>query len=438
LLLALFVVALLIVLGAFYVGTEFAVVSVRRGHIRRLAQEGNLAARVLAPIVSDNRALYRALTACQVGITGCGLALGAFAQVRVAAVLRPWVTRVVGGGEIATRSASVAITLLLITVVQVVLGEMVPKSIALRYPVRWSLAAALPLRWSQTAFSWFILVLTASTNALLRLLRVPPVARRGPRSPAEIGLIVAESARAGAVSRELRDGIHNALRLSSRLARDVMVPRVRVRGVPADTPIAEVRRILREADATRLPVYRGSLDEILGFVHAKEVLLRTTGVADPPPLEKMVRPVLPVPWAARAGELLEKMRQARITVAVVLDEHGGTLGIVTLEDLVQEIIGEVEDEFEAGPRPERLPDGRLRLRGQDPLVDVNDRFGLGLRSGEAHTVGGLVMEALGRVGRAGDAVEVGGVRLEIEQMTGLRIDSVLATPPAAGAGGEAS
>lgn len=423
------VVLLLIGANAFYVGTEFAVVSARRGRIRQLAQEGRLGARLLVPVLADNRNLYRSLTACQVGITASSLALGAFAQVRIADLLRPWLAAIGGASGMVADSAAVVVTLLSVALLQVVFGEMVPKSIALRHPLQWSLMAALPLRWSQTLFTWFIVVLTSSANGILRLLGVPPVTHRGPRSAAEIGLVVAESARVGAVSPELRDGVHNALRFSSRTARDVMVPRIRVRGIPVEADLAEVRRILRESKATRLPVYHRTLDEIVGFVHAKEVLVRTVGVPDPPTLDKMVRAVLPVPWSARAGALLEKMRSARITMAVVLDEHGGTEGIVTLEDLVQEVIGEVEEEFAvSGPRAERLPDGRMRLRGEDPLVEIRDRFGLDLRSEEAHTLGGLIMERLGRIGQPGDRVLIDGITLEIESMSRLRIETVVATP----------
>jgi len=144
----------------------------------------------------------------------------------------------------------------------------------------------------------------------------------------------------------------------------------------------------------------------------------------------MIRPVLAVPWSAQAGELFERMRLARLNMAVVLDEHGGTEGVVTLEDLVEEVIGDVEDEFDPRHRrPERLPDGRILLRGEDSIVEVNDRFGLPLRSDEAHTVGGLVMEALGRIARTGDRAEVSGVQLEVERMTGRRIETVLITPP---------
>ncbi|TDI13609.1 MAG: CBS domain-containing protein [Acidobacteria bacterium] len=220
-----------------------------------------------------------------------------------------------------------------------------------------------------------------------------------------------------------------------------MVPRVRVRGVPDDVGLPELLRIYAESEHTRLPVYQGSLDVIVGMVHAKDVLLQTTGSKVTPSLQRLLRPVLAVPWSARAGDLLEQMREARTSMAVVLDEHGGTAGVVTLEDLVEEVVGEVEDEFDtARRRPERLADGRWRLRGDMPLVEVQERFGMDLPAEEAHTLGGLVMELLGRVALTGDVAEVQGYRLEVDGMTGHRIDMVLITPrrEQAPAGGEGS
>jgi putative hemolysin len=332
-------------------------------------------------------------------------------------------------GTLASQSAAILLALAAVTFVQVLLGETVPKSIALRDPMRWALASALPLRGSELLFAGFIAILNGSARTILRAIGVRAGERHGLRSPAEIGLVVTESARVGAVGRELRDGIHNALRFATRTARDVMVPRVRVRGVPEDVPIEELRRILKEADHTRLPVYRGSLDAIVGFVHAKEVLLKTTGGGQVPTLAEMTRPVLAAPWSARAGDLFDRMRQARATLAVVLDEHGGTEGIVTLEDLVEEVLGDFEGEFDRDRhRPEMLPDGRIILRGEDMVTEVNDRYGLRLHAETAHTLGGLVMERLGRIARPGDRVVVGTAAIEVERMIGRRIETVIAIP----------
>ena len=432
-LLAALLVTALIAVNAFYVGTEFALVSLRKGRIRQRAQEGSLPARLLLPIVTDRNALYRSLAACQVGITTSSLVLGACLQAWSARALGPRVEGWGIAGSVASQSVAIGLALTAVTFLQVLLGETVPKSVALRDPMRWALASVVPLRGSEMLFAAFIVVLNGSARTILRWGGVRTDARHGPRSAAEIGLVVTESARVGAVGRELRDGIHNALRFATRTARDVMVPRVRVRGVPEEVTIDELRRIVREANHTRLPVYRGSLDAIVGFVHAKEVLLKTTGDGPPPSLAEMTRPVLAVPWSAKAGDLFDRMRQAKATFAVVLDEHGGTQGIVTLEDLVEEVLGDFEGEFDRErPRPEMLPDGRIVLRGEDLLMEVNARYGLRLHSESAHTLGGLVMEKLGRIARPGDRVIVGTAAIEVERMVGKRIETVLAIPAAAG------
>ncbi len=436
----LLVIAILLAANALYVGAEFATVGVRRHRVQRRAEEGSLRARTLLPVLSDNFRLNRYLSTCQLGITASTLILGAYARRVLGGSLAPLLE---GSGlaRAAAETVSFAVILTGITAVQVVLTEQVPKSVVLRDPLRWSLVLVLPLRLTEMILAGFIAVLQGSASGILRLLGFSSRNRPMRHSPVEIGLIVAESARVGVVRRELEEGVRNALRFSTRTARDLMVPRVRVRGVPDDVGLPELLRIYAESEHTRLPVYQGSLDAIVGMVHAKDVLLQTTGSKVTPSLHRLLRPVLAVPWSARAGDLLEQMREARTSMAVVLDEHGGTAGVVTLEDLVEEVVGEVEDEFDtARRRPERLPDGRLRLRGEMPLVEVQERFGVDLPSEEAHTLGGLVMELLGRVARTGDVAEVQGHRLEVDGMTGHRIDMVLITPrqEEAPVGGEGS
>ncbi len=434
----LLVVAILLAANALYVGAEFATVGVRRHRVQRRAEEGSLRARTLMPVLSDNVRLNRYLSTCQLGITASTLILGAYARRVLGGSLAPFLE---GSGlaRAAAETVSFALILTGITAVQVVLTEQVPKSVVLRDPLRWSLVLVLPLRLSEMILAGFIAVLQGSASGILRLLGFSSRGRPLPHSPAEIGLIVAESARVGVIRRELEEGVRNALRFSTRTARDLMVPRVRVRGVPDDVGLPELLRTYAESEHTRLPVYQGSLDVIVGMVHAKDVLLQTTDSKVTPSLHRLLRPVLAVPWSARAGDLLEQMREARTSMAVVLDEHGGTAGVVTLEDLVEEVVGEVEDEFDtARRRPERLPDGRLRLRGEIPLVEVQERFGVDLPSEEAHTLGGLVMELLGRVALTGDMAEVQGNRLEVDGMTGHRIDMVLIRPRRQPAGGEGS
>jgi CBS domain containing-hemolysin-like protein len=426
---ALLIILLLVGINAFYVMAEYAVVGVGRVRARSLAREGRRGARLLEPMVTDPRLLDRSITACQIGISASSLALGAYSQVVLAPALVPYLSRWGGWGALAVGSAAVAITLGATSAFQIVFGEQVPKSIAVRDPARWALLTALPLRLSALLFSGFIAILSGSANLVLRLLGLPVLPRYSLHSPTEIGWIVAQSARTGALQAELGHRLHNALQFARRTARDVMVPRVRVRAVPESISLDGLRDIVRDSDHTRLPVYRDSLDTIVGLVHTKDVLLRSGRPGAPRSVAELIRPIPMIPQSTPAIRLLETMRARQAAMAVILDEHGGTAGVVTLEDLVEEVFGEVEDEFDAtGPQIGRLPDGCLRLRAEDPIARVNAELGLSLAAEEAYTVGGFMMERLERVARPGDTVAASGYRLEVERVSGRRIETVLATP----------
>jgi CBS domain containing-hemolysin-like protein len=428
-LVTLLIILLLVGVNALYVTAEYSVVGVGRARAKGLVRQGRRGARLLERIVSNPVRLDRSITACQIGISASSLALGAYTQVVLAPALAPVLARWAGWGDLAAGSAAVAVTLGLTSAFQIVFGEQVPKSVAVRDPGRWALATVLPLRISTAVFALFIAVLSGSANLLLRLFRLPVLPKHSLHSSTEIGWIVARSARAGSVKAGLQARVHNALQFAARTARDVMVPRVQVQAVSDDVSMAELRTTVREAAHTRLPVYHGSLDRVVGLIHSKDVLLRTGGQGPEPVITELLRPVPMVPEGTRATLLLERMRAERAALAVILDEHGGTAGIVTLEDLVEELFGEVEDEFDgAGPAIGRLPDGRLRLRGEDPVARVNADFGLRIRPAEARTLGGYMMEALERVARPGDRVAVPGHLLMVERVSGKRVETVLAVP----------
>lgn len=425
----------LVGVNAFYVAAEYSVVGVGRVRAQRLVSERRRGARLVLSLVGEPRHLDRAITACQIGISVSSMVLGAYSQLVVAPALTPWLARVSGSSATAGLMA-VVLTLLLFTGVQAVFGEQVPKSVAVRNAPRWALFTAAPLALSMALLTPAIVLLRGTAGAVLRLLRLPLLPERSLHSATEIDWMVAQSARAGAVGGDLRERLQNALRLASRRARDVMEPRVNVCAVPETISIADLRRTLQETGHTRLPVYRSSLDEIIGIVHAKDLISRDSGAA-PPCLAELIRPVTLVAWSMNAITLIETMRARGAGLAVVVDERGGTAGIVTLEDVVERVLGEMKDEFgAAGPRLGKLPDGTLRLKGDEPVDEVNSRHGLDLEAREAHTIGGLVMERLTRVARPGDAVKVMGWRLEVERVHGRHIETVIVRP-LAGPGGKA-
>ena len=423
------VISFLVAANAFFVAAEYAVVGVSRVRAQRLVSERRLGARLVLSLVGEPRRLDRAITACQIAISATSIVLGAYAQIVLAPAVSPWLARL-GWSPAAAATMAVVLILLAVTGLQLVLGEQVPKSIAVRNPPRWALLTAHPLAASMVILAPFILLLRGTAGMVLRLLRLPLLPERSLHSATEINWMVAQSARAGQVGGDLRERLRNALGLARRRARDVMEPRVNVRAVPETISIGELQRTLQETGHTRLPVYRGSLDWIIGIVHAKDLLLHT-GSEPPPRLADLIRPVPLVPWSMNAIELIETMRARGAGLAVVLDERGGTAGIVTLVDLVERVLGEMKDEFDAGgPRLGKLSDGKVRLKGDELVAEANARHNLGLEAREAHTIGGLLMEHLNRVARPGDAVEVAGWRLVVERAHGRHIETVVAEPVA--------
>ena len=424
------IIALLIAFNGLYVAAEFSAVSVRRSRIRQMAEEGNRFARSLVPTLDSAERLDRYIAACQVGITVSSLVLGAYGQATLGQALTPLFERWGEMQTLAAQSTSAAVVLIGLTTLQMVLGELVPKSLALQYPTRIALATVLPMRWSERLMAWFIALLNGSGWLVLRALRVEPKAHRHLHSAEEIKYLVAESREGGHLRPEEQRRLNQALGLTQRTARELMVPRTRVVGVDEAGGLERAADVAAASPFTRIPVYRDSLDRIVGVVHAKDVTV--AALSDDPAadstLESLVRPILAVHETVSADRVLALMREERGTLAVVVDDFGGTSGIITTEDILSELLGEIADEFkhDAG-RPERLPDGRVRLPGDMLLHEVKPWVGTTWK-GESDTVGGLIMERLGRVARAGDTLEIDGVALEVEAIQGHAVRTVLAQP----------
>ncbi|MCZ6832448.1 MAG: hemolysin family protein [Acidobacteria bacterium] len=428
-LIAFLVILFLVGVNALFVAAEYATVGVGRTRARSLVREGLPGGAALAKLTSDPVRLDRAITACQVGISASSLSLGAYSQIILAPALAPWLAGWGFWGEITSQSLAVAVVLAATSSFQIVFGEQLPKSIVVRNPSPWALRMAPALWLSTWVLTPLIAFLGGSARVLLRLAGLPSRPGTRPHSSAEIGWIVTQSAHSGVLHPEQSERLRNAIQFATRTARDVMVPRVQVKALPVTASLDEIRAYITATGHSRIPVYGDDLDDVQGVLHAKELLLRAGGPGPSPSVREMMRPLPMVPWSMRALPLLERMKVEHAGLAVVLDEHGGTAGIVSLEDLVEEVLGEVEDEFDvAAPDTGQLPDGRLRLRGEETLDWVNRRHGLQLTSEEAHTMGGLVMECLSRVARPGDVVHQDNVRLEVERVSGRRVVTVLVTP----------
>ncbi len=345
------VIAFLILVNALYVAAEFGAVGARRSRIRRLATAGNPLAGRLLPVLEDPRALDRYIAASQIGITLSSLVLGAYAQAALAPALEPYFARLEPVRGLAAETAAVAVVLIGLAGLQVVVGELVPKALALQYPTRTALLTVLPMQWSLHAFAWFIAVLNGSGLALLRLFGLRYTGHQHVHSPDEIELLLVESRDGGLLEPEEQARLHRALRLGLRVARELMVPRDRISAVPIDTPFPEILARLSDSAYTRLPVYATTLDDTIGILHTKDLALACTCDGEPPPLRSLVKPAARVSDDMPADRLLAFLRERRAALALVVDRRDRVVGLVTLQDVLAELVGGVADEFKAA-RPQ--------------------------------------------------------------------------------------
>jgi putative hemolysin len=419
------VIFLLIGVNALYVAAEFASVSARRSRIRNLAEEGNRLAARLLPVLEDSHKLDTYIAASQIGITLSSLVLGAYGQATLAVQLSPWFQRWGGLQDITAQSTSAIVVLIFLTVLQMVLGELVPKSLALQYPTQTALYTVLPMKWSLKLFAWFIALLNGSGLWLLKLIGMDQAGHRHIHSPEEIDLLIAESRKGGLLTPEEHRRLRRALRLGMRPARQLMVPRARVAVVNLDEPIDAVLSHVADTPYTRMPVYRGSIDNVIGILHTQDLVLRQLRQGKVPSLADLVRPVPEIFENVTADRMLETLQKNHSHQAIVRDEFGGFVGLVSLDDVLAEILGEVTDEFKTGkPQPERLPDGRVRLPGILPLNETEPWLGVHW-DGQAETVSGHVIAALGYFPAAGEKLTIGEMEIEIERVENWVITSIL-------------
>jgi CBS domain containing-hemolysin-like protein len=360
-LLAAAVITLLILLNALYVAAEFAAVGARRSRLRRLAEDGHpLAARIL-PVVEDARKLDRYIAVSQIGITLSSLVLGAYGQAVIAPRVAPLMVWTIDIELVAAQSASAVVVLVALTMLQMIVGELMPKSVALQDPTRAALWTVLPMQWSLRIFAWSIVVLNGSALLLLRLLRVPSTGHRHVHSPEEIELLIAESRDGGLLEPQEQVRLHRALRLGLRTAKQLMVPRERLAAIEASTSVDEVSRLVASSPYSRLPVYRGTLDAILGILHTKDVVMDYVRGGRRESIMPLLRQIVRVRESMPADRLLAFLRERRSHQAIVIDDRDQVVGLITLEDVVAELLGGVADEFKgAKPRIPRMRDEKVR------------------------------------------------------------------------------
>lgn len=420
-------IVLLIALNALYVAAEFGVVSVRRSAIQELADGGNPLAVRLVPVLRDPARLDRYIAACQIGITWSSLVLGAYSQSSVTPDVVALLQLHAGLNPTMAASVATAGVLILMTTFQVVLGELIPKSLALQYPTKTALYTLPAMKVSLAAYSWFLKVLNGSGLAILRMLGFKHTGHGHIHSPEEIELLIAESRDGGLLEPEEHARLRRALRLVSRPVRQLMVPRGRVVAIHVDASPDQLVAQLKQSSYTRLPVFAASPDQISGLLHSKDVVSFLIEHGRVPSPREVMRPLAKIPETVKADRLITFFREQKTHQACVVDEHS-VVGLVTVGDLVYELLGDSSGIIRAGQSPpERLPDGRVRLPGLLRVDEAEPWLGIAIES-PADTLGGHVMHVLGRVPAAGEKFRIGPVEIEVDRVDGGTIVSLLVLP----------
>jgi putative hemolysin len=410
--LELLAVAVLILLNAFFVAGEYALVTARKTRIQELVQQGNRRARAVLKIVADPP---RFIAAMQLGVTATSLAIGALGEQALAQVLDPILASVI----------AFALAFLIITFLHVVVGELVPKGVALGHAETTALAVSAPVRGFFVVLKPLIWVLQRSTEVILRALGLqPPGGEMEVYSEAELKMLLSRSTEEGELQQQEQEMLYKVFDFADKEVSAVMVPRPEVVALSVELPPEEALAAVIESPYTRYPVYRGAIDEVVGVLHVRDLFsaLVDRGIAGVQ-LEQLLRPAHIVPETKDLAALLTEFRRTNQHLAIVVDEYGELEGIVTLEDLLEEIVGEIEDEFDLPDESiERLEDGRMRIHGTFPIDDFNEQFGQSLPIEDFHTIGGFVFGLLGHAPEPNDEVEHDGCRFKVLEVEGSRIE----------------
>ncbi|HEY1318306.1 MAG TPA: hemolysin family protein [Gaiella sp.] len=410
--LELLAVVLLILLNAFFVAGEYSLVTVRRTRMKELADEGSRTARSVLSITSDPPHFIAAM---QLGVTLTSLGIGALGERVLADLFDEWLATVL----------AVLLAFLIITFLHVVVGELVPKGVALSYSERVALGVSAPVRLFFFFFKPLIWILQRSSEGAQRAIGIDPKAMEGEaHSEAELKMLLEVSTEHGEIELDEREMLYKVFDFAEKEVADVMVPRPDVTALSLELDLDEAMAAMLESPYTRYPVYRESLDEIVGIVHVRDLVASlhngSSGIASS--LAELARAPYVVPENKDLGALLAEFRKANQHMAVVVDEYGATAGIVTLEDLLEEIVGDIEDEFDLPDESvERIDETRIRISGSFTIDDFNEEFGTELDDEDFHTVGGYVFGHLGRAAEAGDEVRDNGLHFTVLETSGSRI-----------------
>ena len=422
----LFLIAFLLFSNGFFVAAEFAMVKVRKTRIEQLVKEGNATAEIALEAIKD---LDKFIAAVQLGVTISSIGLGWVGEGTLARIIEPMFVFLPGISQtIATHTVSVSLAFALITFLHVVLGELIQKSIALEYTEKTALVIARPMQAITWVFNPFIWLLNGFGNWLLTLMRIPHSHKSSlVHSSEELDMLVDASYNGGVLNETEKDMLHNVFKFSDLTAKQVMVPRTDMICVPIDMSMEELNRVAAENQYTRYPVYEGDIDHITGLIHVKD-LYKLSLDDTTCPIERIQREILLVPETMTMDNLVLEFKKRKGQMAIVVDEFGGTSGLITLEDVIEEIFGDVQDEFDEEEEQENdimeiAPNTYIAnaMMRTDEIAEYFDLDEEAIDDEDIDTIGGLVVKLLGRIAEVGDSVTHLGLTFIVKEIDGARI-----------------
>jgi putative hemolysin len=423
----------LVALNGFFAAAEFSLVAVRLSRVRQLVQQGDVRARVVEALLTD---VHRVVSGVQLGITLTSLALGALGESALAALIQDIWPRVATTtrGAIFAHAVALAVAFGMLSALHVVVGELVPKTVSLARAERVALLVARPFSWFLNTFRWAIDLLDSISGAIVKAMGISgPQGHNAPHSTEELQIQIQQARERGLLAPGEEKFIVSAIELSQVQVREIMVPRPDMHVLTVESTLDEVMRAFATTQKSRIPVYRGTVDQMLGFVHIKDMLwvlldrerrLEEQLAPSPFDLRRVLRELLIVPETKPADELLTELRTRRMGMALVVDEFGSILGLVTLEDILEQVVGEIHDEFDVVERPLTLADGTVFDAGLN-VRDLDAQYGISLPEDPAYaTVGGFVLDQLGFIPRGGESFDYGNFRFTVMEMDGRRVARV--------------
>lgn len=426
LLLPIVITAVLILINGVYVAAEFSIIGVRKTRMESMADEGNKVAARVVRILNNPLLQDRYISTAQLGITIASLGLGMYAEEAFAELFLGPLQNWIHLSEAGAHSVSAALALSLLTFIHVVVGEMVPKSLALHYPDRAVQGVSSLMIYSQKLFGPVVWLLNSFASTTLRLLNIPLV-EGGARvhTSEELEMIIDDSYQGGQLDTEEKVMLSRVFDFGDQRVNQVMTPRTRVEAFPADISLDELLDRLNRSHFSRFPIYEGDLDNVIGILHLKDLVRQQLHEPDDFDLRSILRRASVIPEYAAVETLLTSFKRLHFHMAIVIDEYGGLEGIVTLEDLVEEVVGEVQDEFdqEIPPLRQVAPDEYI-LRGDFMLEDLAELCPLEGDLPEVNSVGGLVVALLDRMPQVGDQVEYSGISFKVESIRGRAVGTV--------------